>query len=124
MGKRVKLNGVDFTSYFTPWGYTVSHKKVQGGNQGTMRDGSFTDDVLAYKAVIALTCMPLTEAQLEMLSGTLYADDYVTLSFYDPRKKMYRSADCTFTVTPARERGVGADGLVRWTGAAINLEER
>lgn len=126
MGKILKINGIDFSSYFTPWGYTCLYRKIQGGNQGTMRDGSFIDDVLAYKITISATCMPLTEYEYETLINTLYFpnQEYVYVDFYDPRTKGYRRAECTFSVTEQIERGKGADGNIRWTGFKITLEER
>ena len=114
MGKSITINGVDFTSYFTPWGYTCNYRKIQGGNQTTMMDGSFLDDVITYKITISAVCMPLTEEQSDTLIGTLY----------DPRIKGYREAECTFTTTPQKERGIGGDGLIRWTGLGVTFEER
>ena len=54
MRKTIKINNVDFTAYFTPVGYKVAHKKIKGPNEGYMLDGSFTEDILAIKAVITL----------------------------------------------------------------------
>lgn len=44
-----------------------------------MLDGSFTEDILAIKAVITCTCMPLTETQLNALLAQLYSG---TLNVY------------------------------------------
>ena len=66
--KRIKLNGVDMTDYFTPRGMKVSYVKVQGENGGTYLSGDREEDVLAWKAAVTLTCMPLTpEQQSEIL---------------------------------------------------------
>ena len=126
MGKSITINGIDFTSYFTPWGYTCAYRKIQGGNQATMMDGTFLDDVRAYKITISAVCMPLTEEQTDTLIGTLYDPnfEYAIVRFYDPRTKGYREAECTFTTTPQKERGVGGDGLVRWTGLSVTFEGR
>jgi len=124
MGKSLVLNGVDITRLITPWGYTVSHRKIQGGSQGTMLDGSFTDDVLAYKATVSATCMPLTDAQLNTLTANLMSQEYAYLRFYDPRTGDYRAAQCVYTPYEAKERGKGSDGNIYWTGMALKFEER
>lgn len=120
----LKVNGYNFTPLMTPYGYTVSHTKIQGGNQGTMKDGSFIDDVLAYKAVIAITFMPLTQADLEWVTNALYLYDYPAVEFYDPKTKNNRRAECLFEMAPALERGKGVDGKVRWVGAGVTFTER
>lgn len=124
MGKTLKVNGYNFTPLMTPYGYTVSHKKIQGGNQGTMKDGSFVDDVLAIKAVMSITFMPLTQADLEWVNNALYLYDYPSVEFYDPRTKTSRRAECIFEMSPALERGKGADGNIRWIGAGVTFTER
>lgn len=126
MGKSVMVNGLNITPLITPWGYTVSYRKIQGGNQGTMLDGSFLDDPLAYKATIFVTCMPLAEEDYSGLMNTLYdaSMGYANVQFFDPRINDYRSAECTFTASSQKERGKGADGKIRWTGLSLTFEER
>lgn len=126
MGKTIMVNGVDFTPYITPWGYTVGYCKIQGGNQGTMLDGSFIDDVLAYKISLSVTCMPLTDDQYSTVTSTLYDRDreYATVKFYDPDEHGYRTAECTFSTANQVERGTGSDGKVYWTGLSLTFEER
>ena len=51
MSKTIKINDVDFTSMFTPVGYSVGYKSIQGNNGGLMLDGSYTEDEIAQKAV-------------------------------------------------------------------------
>lgn len=124
MAKTLKVNGYNFTNTITPWGYSISYNKIQGGNQGTMKDGSFVDDVLAYKAVISANCMPLTQTELEHVYEVLYLYEYPTVEFYDPKAKGYRRAECLFTLTPSVERGRGADGQIRWIGTELSFTER
>ena len=89
-----------------------------------MKDGSFVDDVLAYKAVITVTCMPLTQTELESINNALYLYDYPSVDFYDPKTKTTRRAECTFEAYPAMERGKGADGNIRWIGMGVTFTER
>ena len=126
MGKSIMINGIDFTSYLTPWGYTVTYRKIQGGNQGTMLDGSYLDDVRAYRITLSAVCLPLTQKQTDKFMQTLYDinRDYATVRFYDPRAGGYRNAECTYTTTPQKERGEGGDGQIRWTGLSVTFEER
>ena len=84
MRKTIKINGVDFTDFFTPVGYKVKHKKITGPNSGYMLDGSYVEDVLAVKAIITCTCMPLSETQLSTLLTQLYGDA-LSVYFYDPQ---------------------------------------
>lgn len=126
MGKNVMVNGLDITPLITPWGYTVSYRKIQGGNQGTMLDGSYLDDALAYKITISATCMPLTTEDYDRLIVTLYDinTEYASVRFFDPKMGGYRTADCTFSTTSQTERGMGADGRIRWSGLVLTFEER
>lgn len=124
MAKNLIVNGYNFTNYITPWGYTISYNKIQGGNQGTMKDGSFIDDVLAYKAVITVQCMPLTQSEIEWIYSAVYKYTYPTVEFYDLRTKSYRRKECIFSMSPSVERGRGADGQIRWIGTQLTFTER
>lgn len=126
VGKNVMVNGVDFTPFVTPYGYTIGWRKIQGGNQGTMLDGSFIDDVLAYKITVIVIFMPLSQEDYTKVISTLLDRnrEYATVQFYDPDEHGFRTAECTFTTTNQVERGTGSDGKIYWTGLAIQFEER
>ena len=121
--KTIKINGIDITSYFTPAGYSVEYKKITGSNSGYMLDGSYTEDVLARKAVVVLPCMPLKEADLSALLSNIYQDDYVTVYFFDPQKQAYRTMEAIAGETEAKFRGAGGTGLSFWTGMIVTLTE-
>ena len=76
MSKTIKINDVDFTSMFTPVGYAVGYKSIQGNNGGLMLDGSYTEDEIAQKAVISLPCMPLNSSNLSNLLSNIYGSVY------------------------------------------------
>lgn len=123
MRKTIKLNGVDYTDIFTPTGYTVSYKKIRGNNSGYMLDGSYTDDVRAIKSVITCTCMPTNEDQLSQLLVSI-SNTYVSVYFYDPREKTYRTADMMPSDPSQKYRGRGTNSIDYWTGTIIQFTER
>lgn len=88
-----------------------------------MQDGSYTDDVLAIKAVITCTCMPLTElkiAQLLQVISETYADVY----FFDVRLNEYRTAKMLTPETTQEFKGTGADSNDYWTGTILQFTEK
>lgn len=123
MKKVIKINGTDYTDFFTPTGYSVSYKKIRGVNTGYMLDGSYTDDVLAIKAVITCICMPTNEERLSEILTTI-ADTYLDVYFYDPRLKAYRTAQMMPSDPEQKYRGTGADLVDYWTGTVIQFTER
>ena len=123
MPKTVKMNGVDVTSYFTPNGMRVTYKKVLGRNGGTYLSGDREEDVLAWKAVVRLTCMPLTETQqADFLAKATVADP--TLYYFDPRTNGYRTIHYMADVAEAKFRGQGSNATNYWTGFVLTAEEK
>lgn len=121
--KKIKLNNVNMTDYFTPTGISVTYKKVQGENGGTYLSGEREEDVLAWKAVVKLTCMPLTEEQQsEVLQKVTSSDP--TLYYFDPLLKGYRTIHYMASVSEAVYKGHGGTGLIFWTGLVITAEEK
>lgn len=123
MKKTIKINGIDYTDFFTPTGYSVSYQKIRGSNSGYMMDGSYTDDVLATKAVITGVCMPLNEARLSDFLVAV-ADTYVDVYFYDPKLRTYRNAEMMPSDPAQKFRGTGSDLLDYWTGTVMTFTER
>ena len=121
--KTIKLNNVDRTSYFTPTGMKVNYTKVEGDNGGTFLSGDRTDDILAWKAVVTLTCMPLTEAQQNDLLQKITADN-PTLYYFDPRTNAYRTISIMASLEPVMFRGKGGTGVDYWTGLVLTAEEK
>ena len=122
--KTIQINGTDYSEYFPPSGYEVSYIKVKGNNEGLMLDGSYTEDILAIKAVVSSPLMPLTEAQQSAFLQDVLSDDYVTVYYFDPRKNAYRSAVMQYEVNPTKHRGTGANNNEYWTGLAVTFTDR
>jgi hypothetical protein len=61
------LDSVDYSSYLPKYGYTVAYKKVLGANSCYTLDGTYHEDVLAYKAVITTELKPMTSVQLSAI---------------------------------------------------------
>lgn len=123
MGKTIKINGIDFTDYFTPSGYKVTHKKIEGPNKGYMLDGSYTEDILAIKAVITCTCMPLSETKLNTLLSQLYSG-VLSVYFFDPKTGGYRTANMACEPPESVDRGQGTDATEYWTGMVLVMTEK
>lgn len=121
--KTVKINGVDLTSKFTRYGYSVSYEKVTGSNSGFMLDGSYVEDVLRWRAVVSLTVMPLNETELSYLLNYILPNTYIRLYYFDPQNNGYRENYFVFDGQPMTFRGQGADGNSYWTGYALTLKE-
>lgn len=124
MKKTIKINGTDFSSMFTPYGYSVQYKKITGPNSGYMLSGDYTDDVLKWKAVITCICMPETEEQLSTLLSAVCEGAYCTVYFYDPKVKGYRTAEMMPSEPSQTHRGVGVNGFDYWTGTILTFTER
>ena len=123
MRKTFKINGIDFSNLFTPYGYTVQYKKVRGPNSGDMLSGEHTDDVRAWKAVVSCVCMPSSEEKLAKLLSVC-EDTYVTVYYFDIKKNAYRSAVMMPSEPVQKHVGVGANGVSYWSGTAITFTEK
>ena len=124
MSKTIKINDVDFTSMFTPVGYAVGYKSIQGNNGGLMLDGSYTDDEIAQKAVISLPCMPLNSSDLSTILSNIYGAEYPKIYYWDPKTEDYRAIYTRRSDTEQKFRGTGTDGKEYWTGVVITLTEK
>ena len=123
MKKTIKINGVDFSRLFTPYGYTVQYQKVKGPNSGDMLSGERTDDVRAWKAVVHCVCAPSSEEDLSQLL-TICADTYVTVYYFDIKQNAYRHAIMMPSEPVQKYAGVGPNGVSYWSGTAITFTEK
>lgn len=114
---------VDYTSAFTPTGYTVSYIKRRGPNSGDMEDGTHVDDVRATKAVVTCFCMPANETVISNLL-TLISETYLQVYFYDPKIKAYRTMIAMPSEPSQRYRGEAASSVEYWTGTVITFTEK
>lgn len=123
MAKTIKINNVDFTSYFTPVGADVSYKKILGNNGGVMLSGYTEEDILAWKAVVKLTAMPLTETQQSTLLTALM-NSTVNLYYFDPKANTYRTVATIVDISNTKQRGKGGTGTEYWTGIKVTFTEK
>lgn len=123
-GKRIKINGTDYSSYFTRTGYTVAYESVQGNNAGQMLDGTYTEDELKIRTVITLDCMPLNQAQLSAILKEVYDRVYHTVEYFDPKTNTYIEEEMRRSVSTQKYRGFCSNGLEYWTGTVITFTSR
>lgn len=124
MPKTLLINGTNVTAYLPPTGYTVGYQSVDGGQGGTMQDGTYTEDEIAIKAVISIPCMPLSDAQIALLLSNVFGNPYCAVQYYDPMRGTNRQINARRSVSTQKYRGAGANGSDYWTGTIINLIER
>jgi len=127
--KRIYMNGEDVTEWFTPSGMTVSYKKIKGDNGGTFLSGDREEDILAWKAVVQLFCMPLPDSEQKKLYAKVFSAD-PTLRFFDPQTGDYRTIHYMATVSEQKYRGKAVGPWQTWkereywTGLVITAEEK
>lgn len=99
------------------------YKRRIGKNSRITLSGLRKDDVLAYKAVVTRFCMPLDEVKLQQLFVTIAAD-VVSIRYFDPRIRAYRTMTAIPSEPQFRDRGKGGTTTDYWTGTAIIFEEQ
>lgn len=88
-----------------------------------MLDGSYTDDVLAVKAIVKCPCMPLSEIKLSQLLSEI-SEAYADVFFFDPKLNKYRTATMLTPETSQDFKGTGADSIDYWAGTILQFEEK
>lgn len=123
-GKTIKINGTDYTDYFTRLGYSVGYESVRGNNAGLMLDGSYTEDEIKLRTVVTLPCMPLDEERLKKILQEVYSDSCHMVEYFDPKSGGYRTEEMRRTVSEQKYKGQGTNGLQYWTGTVITFTTR
>lgn len=123
MSKNIVINGVDFTSYFTPVGFVCSYEKIEGQNSGVMKNGDRVQDIIAVKARGEATCMPLTEKQQAELLGVIYGKQPMPFQYFDARLGAERAIAAYVDATETKYRGYGGTGVEFWTGITVSFSE-
>lgn len=124
MKKEISINKIDCASLFPRYGYTVEYKKIHGNAGGTMLDGSTTEDVIAIKAVITLTVMPLTEASMTALLSSIYSKDYVQLEYFDTRAGDYRTIEAIYSEMQVKHLFTNVNDDEIWQSEKLTFTER
>ena len=123
MAKKIIINGVDFTKYFTSAGFVCSYEKIEGQNSGVMKNGDMLQDILAIKARGQAACMPLTDAQQANLLTTIYDSQPVLLQYFDARFGGDRTIEAYMETNETIYRGFGGTGVEFWTGLVVSFSE-
>lgn len=124
MEKEISINGVDCASLFMRYGYSTDYKKVHGANGGTMLDGSTTEDVIAVKAVISLSFMPQTEADLSAFLSSLYGSDYAIVRYFDIKEGDYREIEAIYSEMNVKHLMTNIYDNEMWQPGTMTLTER
>ena len=124
MKKEISINGVDCSSMFSKYGYSIAYTKKHGANGGTMLDGSTTEDVIAVKAVITLLFIPQVETSLAEFLGLLYGADYAIVRYYDAREGDYRTIEAIYGEMDATHLMTNIYGTETWRPGVLTLTER
>ena len=124
MQKEIRINNHDYTALVTRYGYSVSYTKIDGGQGGTMLDGSTTVDVLAIKTVITVPLMPLFESQLNGIVADALSSDYPTLYYFDPRTSTYRTIETIMSEPQMQHVGQSITNDEIWLAGTLTFTER
>lgn len=124
MQKEIRINNHDYTALVTRYGYSVNYTKIDGGQGGTMLDGSTTVDVLAIKAVITVPLMPLFESQLREIIADTLSSDYPTLYYFDPRAGDYRTIETIISEPQMQHVGQSITDAEIWLAGTLTFTER
>ena len=124
MRNPVIIDGVDFSTDFNKYGYSVRYEIREGTNGGMMLDGSMMVDILARKAVVVLPCNDLTGDRLAaLLQATLKAE--ISVTFLDTKLNAQRTA--TFINPELSDQTLTLQTVagVRWySGMTLTLTEK
>lgn len=123
-GKRITINGTDYTDYFTRVGYSVQYESVQGNNAGQMLDGSYTEDEIKIRAIVTLPCMPLNEEQMSKILQEVYASPYHQVEYFDPKTGGYVTEEMRRSISTQTYKGHGSNDKAYWTGTVITFTTR
>ena len=116
------VDDVDFSANINRFSYAVGYEKREGSNGGMMLDGSETEDILAFKAVVTVSTNGMRSEELAQLLTALLKP-YVQLQFFDTRINDTRTATFIPDVSPAPLGFVASDRKVFDT-FQITLRER
>ena len=83
MNLTLKLNEIDYSSFLPRHGYSVTYRKILGSNSVTTLDGTYHEDILAYKGTITTELRPMTSAQLSALETS--CADCETATYFDTK---------------------------------------
>lgn len=119
----LKIGDNDISNYVEKNSYSVSYETREGGNGGMMLDGSWTSDIIAYKAIVTFTLIGISSAHLsDIIGGCL--NPYVDLNYFDTRTNSQRTSQF-MPVVGAATYAFARHGLDYFKGGmALTFRER
>ena len=122
----LKIDGKDYSHLVPRRGYQVAYKKVLGGNSCYTLDGTYHEDVLAYKAIVTIELMPMSPEELSELVTSVENCDQAT--YHDTKTDADVTKKVIVTLSPAKLVINAADKRI-WSdsesgGMTLTIEER
>ena len=122
---QLTINGVDFSEIITKYGYSVDYKKILGSNGRYTLNGTYHEDILAWKAIVEAELRPLKSSVLASVI-TLCANEYVTVSYFDTKTNSIRTTEMKPSLSAAKVALINAADTY-WNGGGsgitLTLEE-
>ena len=120
----VKIDGVDITSWLTPFGQEQEFSHVIGSNSGTMLDGTFVEDYITYKVILTFTVMPLDRNDQSALIRLLHKNHLKSVYYFDTELNSYTERTMILSDGPKNKYlGRGSNEKAYWSGIVIQLQE-
>lgn len=116
------IDGVDFTSVVSKYGYKPYVITRQGKNGGTMLNGDVVVDILAYKTGVSIRLNPMTGADAAAIMAAV-SNPYVEATVWDVRTNSEKTA--TFITKISQPNlAILRSSEKWWSGITITLEEK
>jgi hypothetical protein len=121
----LKIDGKDYSHLVPRRGYQVAYKKVLGGNSCYTLDGTYHEDVLAYKAIVTIELMPMSPETLAEL--VVSVENCVNATYHDVKTKTDVTRKALVSLSPAKlvlnsDRQIWSDS--ESGGMTLTIEER
>lgn len=123
--KTLNVDGVNYNTYMAKRGYSVGYNKVTGPNSCMTLDGVTHEDIIAEKAIVAVSLKPLNDDNLSVILN-VQSKKFVVVTYYDPKTKTDRTTNMRITTT-AQSISMENSLSVLWGngsgGSTLTLEE-
>ena len=122
----LKIDNVDYSHLVPKSGYQVCYKKVLGPNSCYTLDGTYHEDVLAYKAVVNIELKPMSAETLSQLVTAVENCEQATC--HDTKTNDDVTKNVLVSLSPAN-LVINHDGEIIWSdtensGMTLTIEER
>lgn len=122
----LKIDNKDFSNLVPRRGYQVAYKKVLGSNSCYTLDGTYHEDILAYKAVVDIELMPMSPDRLSEL--IIAVENCEDVTYHDTKTDSDVTKKVTVSLSPAK-LVINTEHKVIWSntessGISLTIEER